>query len=74
MPVLSNDIPSRLNPSSGTRFHSLHATSHALQPMHTEVSVKNPTRGGCSSYPALPAGSSSGPYKLLSLIPAPCAK
>ncbi len=52
-PVLSNDMPSRLNPSpspeTGTWFHSLHATSQALQPMHTEVSVKNPTRGGCSS-------------------------
>ena len=45
-PVLSNDIPSRLNPSSGTPFHSLQATSHALHPMHTEVSVKKPTRGG----------------------------
>src|SRR5882757_5149354 len=48
-PVLSNDIPSRLYPSSGTSFHSLQATSHALQPMHTDVSVKKPTRGGCSS-------------------------
>ena len=33
-------------PSSGTAFHSLHATSHALHPMHTDVSVKNPIRGG----------------------------
>ena len=33
----------------GIWFHSLQATSHALQPMHTEVSVKNPTRGlACS--------------------------
>jgi hypothetical protein len=43
MPVLSNDILRRLNPSSGTPFHSLHATSHALQPMHAEMSVKKPT-------------------------------
>ena len=61
MPVLSNDIPSRLDPSSGTPCHSLDATRHALQPMHTEVSVKKPTRGGCSSYPASRAGSSNGP-------------
>ncbi|MCW2941186.1 MAG: hypothetical protein JWN00_4171 [Actinomycetia bacterium] len=26
----------------GRAFHSLQATSQALQPMHTEVSVKNP--------------------------------
>src|SRR5260370_41273582 len=33
----------RLPPlSAGSWFHSLHATSHALQPMHTVVSVKNP--------------------------------
>ena len=33
----------------GIWFHSLHATSHALQPMHTEVSVKKPMRGlACS--------------------------
>src|SRR3954453_21726166 len=44
-PVLSYDEPSRLNPSSGTPFHSLHATSHALHPMPIEVSVKNPLRG-----------------------------
>ena len=30
---------------AGTWFHSLQATSQALQPMHTLVSVKNPTRG-----------------------------
>src|ERR1043165_6341322 len=37
--VLSYDIP--VNPCNdcGIWFHSLHATSHALQPMHTEVSV-----------------------------------
>src|SRR4051795_3134225 len=31
--VLSYDQPVHSRPSSGTRFHSLHATSHALQPM-----------------------------------------
>jgi hypothetical protein len=29
--------------SSGTSFHSLHATSQALHPMHTVGSVKKPT-------------------------------
>src|SRR5437870_4875480 len=43
--VLSYDSPVQTIPSSGTRFHSLHATSHALHPMHTEVSVKKPMRG-----------------------------
>src|SRR6266566_2543272 len=36
-PVLSYEVPRKLSPSSGTSFHSLHATSHALQPMHTDV-------------------------------------
>ena len=45
-PVLSYDMPVRRSPSSGTAFHSLQATSQALQPMHTEVSVKKPTLGG----------------------------
>ncbi len=44
--VLSYDMPLSEIPSSGTPFHSLQATSHALQPMQTDVSVKNPTRGG----------------------------
>jgi hypothetical protein len=48
--VLSNDSPLQTSPSSGTRFHSLHATSHALHPMQTLVSVKNPIRG-CASSP-----------------------
>src|SRR3989442_4685711 len=44
---------SRLNSPSppfaaGSWFHSLHATSHALQPMHTVVSVKNPKGSGIS--------------------------
>ena len=46
--VLSYDIPDRLSPSSGTAFHSLQATSQALQPMQTDVSVKKPTRAGWS--------------------------
>src|SRR5207302_11398184 len=37
-------MPSHSKPSSGTPFHSLHATSHALQPMQIDVSVKKPTR------------------------------
>ena len=39
-------------PSSGTPFHSLQATSQALQPMQIEVSVKNPLRGGGAAQPA----------------------
>src|ERR687893_1507970 len=45
-PVLSRLWPR--NPSSssfsGSPFHSLHATSHALHPMQTLVSVKKPNR------------------------------
>src|SRR3712207_369169 len=53
--------------SIGRKFHSLQATSQALQPMHTEVSVKKPTRAGWSpSYPASPWTSGSGPYSRLS--------
>src|ERR1019366_1476705 len=52
LPVLSYDIPVSSSPSSGTAFHSLQATSHALQPMHTEVSVKNPIRGGAEFRPS----------------------
>src|SRR3954463_15269813 len=60
IPVLSIDMPSRSRPSSGTWFHSLQATSHALHPMHTDVSVKKPTRGGGSSYPFRRARSTGG--------------
>ena len=42
---MSYDVPSRSKPSAGSWFHSLQATSQALQPMHTDVSVKNPIRG-----------------------------
>ena len=48
-PELSWDMPVQFRPSSGTWFHSLQATSHALQPMHSEVSVKKPMRGGWRS-------------------------
>ena len=41
-PVLSNESPVKLNPSSGSWFHCLQATSQALHPMQSVVSVKNP--------------------------------
>jgi hypothetical protein len=37
---LSYDFPDQTYPSLGTSFHSLHATSHALQPMQRVESVK----------------------------------
>src|SRR5579884_2588674 len=40
--VLSYDIPVNPKPSDGSSFHCLHATSHALHPMHNVVSVKKP--------------------------------
>jgi hypothetical protein len=55
-PVLSYDMPSISSPSSGMRFHSLHATSQALQPMQTELSVKNPLRDGAPIHPVSAAG------------------
>src|SRR3954466_1457459 len=42
--VLSYESPVQPTSCCGTRFHSLHATSQALQPMQTDVSVKKPTR------------------------------
>src|SRR5215472_4379699 len=67
---LSYDIPVSSSPSSGTAFHSLQATSQALQPMQTDVSVKKPIRGGWSWCPATAAGSSplvwSSGYRLTS--------
>src|SRR3954451_1405262 len=68
-PVLSLDLPDSpiasrrpCESSIGSVFHSLQATSQALQPMHTEVSVKNPTRAGWSgSYPASAWTSGNGP-------------
>ena len=47
--VLSYDIPVSSRPSSGMAFHCLQATSQALQPMQTLVSVKKPIRGGGSA-------------------------
>ncbi len=61
--LLSYDVPSMSKPWSGTSFHSLHATSQALQPMQMLVSVKNPLRFGGSSYPVSRAGS-TGPKRL----------
>src|ERR1051326_482846 len=59
--VLSYDSPVHTCPSCGMRFHSLHATSQALHPMQTEVSVKKPTRSRRSSpYASQPAGTPVG--------------
>ena len=45
LPVLSYEEPrSSKVPSCGLLFHSLQATSQALQPMQIDVSVKNPLR------------------------------
>src|SRR4029450_471878 len=50
---LSYDVPVNAMPSSGSSFHSLQATSQALQPMHTDVSVKKPIPpDSCSPPPA----------------------
>src|SRR5437870_6341492 len=53
-PVLSklSRRSSGLFPSSW--FHSLHATSHALQPMHIDVSVKKPTGRSCKAAISVP--------------------
>src|SRR5215207_4810271 len=48
--VLSYDRPLNTNPSSGTPFHSLQATSQALQPMQRVESVKKPVIMTRSSY------------------------
>jgi hypothetical protein len=47
--VLSYDSALKPKSSVGSSFHSLQATSHALQPMHSDVSVKKPIRGRASS-------------------------
>ncbi len=44
--VVVRVIPVKRNPSSGSWFHCLHATSQALQPMQSVVSVKNPFARG----------------------------
>src|SRR3954462_14796440 len=41
-PVLSYESPVNSKPSSGNWFHCLHATSQALHPMQSVVSVKKP--------------------------------
>src|SRR4051795_8329506 len=70
---LSMDQPVWTSPSSGTWFHSLQATSQALQPMQMLVSVKKPFRGGGSAYPDSSAGF-TGPNSLfLPTISAPLA-
>src|SRR5436190_2907749 len=72
--VLSYDSPVQTSPSSGTRFHSLQATSQALQPMQTEVSVKKPTRSLASSpyVSGHAAGVPVGSARLaISLLPQP---
>src|SRR5215207_6773457 len=51
-PVLSYELPvSSVAPlfCAGSSFHSWHATWHALQPMQTVVSVKNPLAMHASS-------------------------
>src|SRR5581483_3400155 len=40
--VLSYESAVKTKPSDGTSFHSLHATSHALQPMQSVESVRKP--------------------------------
>ena len=55
--VLSYELPDHSIPCCGITFHSLHATSQALQPTQTEVSVKKPTRSFAS-----------GPYVSSALI------
>src|SRR5712691_3537209 len=42
VPVLSKLSARNVGPLPSSWFHSLQATSHALHPMHTLVSVKNP--------------------------------
>ena len=60
--VLSYDMPvSSRSPSRGFWFHSLHATSHALQPIQIDVSVKNPLRGRSASPQCASALGSVGP-------------
>src|SRR6476469_532069 len=61
LPELSYECPVHTRPSSGTSFHSLQATSHALQPMQTLVSVKNPFRAGGLVQPASCATCGSSP-------------
>src|SRR5438067_1469365 len=68
--VLSYDSPVNSSPSSGMTFHSLHATSHALQPMQIVVSVKKPCRGFGSAYVAWPSALTVGLHELRQRRPA----
>ena len=58
--VLSYENPVNANPSSGTPFHSLHATSQALQPMHSVVSVRKAVTG---------MGHAQSRYRVVLLLP-----
>src|SRR5256885_4832171 len=48
-PVLSNESAVNVGGSPGSSFHSLQATSHALQPMQIDVSVKKPSGFSCQA-------------------------
>ncbi|GAA4192993.1 hypothetical protein GCM10022252_35300 [Streptosporangium oxazolinicum] len=54
LPVLSYEVARKTNPSSGTSFHSLQATSQALHPMQMLVSVKKPYLCGATSVTGSP--------------------
>src|SRR5688572_28278232 len=67
-PVLSYELPVHSKPSLGTSFHSLHPTSHALQPMQSVASVKKPvtvksSAPVCTSVPSIRRSSRSVPRK-----------
>src|SRR5881275_3047821 len=72
--VLSYDSPVQTMPSSGTRFHSLQATSQALQPIQTDVSVKKPIRSFASSpyVSGQAAGLPVGCASVLTRLPPAC--
>ncbi len=63
-PVLSKLIPVKAKPSSGSWFHCLHATSHALQPMQSVVSVKKPHCSIARPLSAPPRRIGLGPSRL----------
>src|SRR5438045_7880277 len=65
--VLSYDSPVQTSPSSGITFHSLHATSQALQPMQIDVSVKKPMRG-CASGPYVSGHAAGEPVGCASVL------
>src|SRR5262249_29040766 len=59
LPVLSKLSARKAGALPWSWFHSLHATSHALQPMQTLVSVKNPY-----AWPAWILGAISEPHQI----------